>query len=69
MSTLICPHCRLEVTTVPGGIEVEHCPRCLARSGGALSVYLSAKREPTRRRHLIAERLLRRHRSGQWART
>jgi hypothetical protein len=70
MRNLVCPHCGLEVKTAPGGEEVENCPRCLARSGGALSVYLSnAEREQSRRRGVIAGRLLRLQRGDQWART
>jgi protein-arginine kinase activator protein McsA len=39
---LTCPHCGL---TLDGGLESanQSCPRCLARSSGALSVTMSAE--------------------------
>ena len=67
---LSCPHCGLTKTAADDERDLGHCPRCLARSGGALSVYLS---EPGRGRtgatRTIAERLLRLGRGGQWVRS
>ncbi|HEY0517507.1 MAG TPA: hypothetical protein VGD00_10330 [Solirubrobacteraceae bacterium] len=68
---LSCPHCGLVRAAAPGENEVQLCPRCLARSGGALSVFLAAP-TPQRGRsaRLVAGRLLRLGRGvGQWART
>ncbi len=67
---LTCPHCGL-VKAVPAGESgVQHCPRCLADSGGALSVFLTDA-QPRRQSspRLIAERLMRLGRGRQWART
>jgi Zn-finger nucleic acid-binding protein len=44
-ATLTCPHCGLIKAARVSGTDVEYCPRCLARSGGALAVYLSTSRQ------------------------
>jgi hypothetical protein len=41
MTELSCPRCRLTVQAGRRG-EIEHCPRCLARTGGTTSVSLVA---------------------------
>jgi tRNA(Ile2) C34 agmatinyltransferase TiaS len=46
MSTLRCPRCGLGQAK-SAGEAVEHCPRCLARTAGALSIRLEPrKRQP-----------------------
>ncbi|MHB8532437.1 MAG: hypothetical protein ACYDC2_06925 [Solirubrobacteraceae bacterium] len=67
--TLVCPHCGLTKTVPASEPEDQHCPRCLARSGGALSVFLG-EAKPARRSspRLIAQRLLRLGRTREWAR-
>jgi uncharacterized paraquat-inducible protein A len=41
MTTMSCPSCGLTVTYKRGeDAEAEHCPRCLARSSGAMSIRL-----------------------------
>jgi Zn-finger nucleic acid-binding protein len=67
---LRCPHCGLELACEEIEAEIEDCPRCLARSSGALSVELlqTAPAEPARRRaglrsrRTAADKALRRYR-------
>lgn len=40
MTRLTCPRCALNVRSADRLGEIEHCPRCLARSGGTESVTL-----------------------------
>jgi hypothetical protein len=45
MTDLNCPLCGLKVpvTADDGGASLEECPRCLAHSGGAVSVKLTER--------------------------
>jgi hypothetical protein len=43
---LSCPRCGLTTRTSDLEADQEACPRCLARTSGALSVYMRAKRGP-----------------------
>lgn len=66
MPNLNCPRCGLTVATTSPEDAVEHCPRCLARTGGALSIALSpdiaaAGRQSPR----VIARLTRRSRSPE----
>jgi hypothetical protein len=46
MSYLYCPMCGLSVPRAPSSehAQLEECPRCLAHSGGAVSVKLAPRR-------------------------
>ena len=44
VSMLSCPECDLVIPVARGERETEVCPRCLAHSGGALSVSLTPTR-------------------------
>jgi hypothetical protein len=41
MPDLNCPRCGLTVAVTRHEDALEHCPRCLARTGGALSIALA----------------------------
>jgi hypothetical protein len=43
MSVLSCPRCGLTVPVSQHQNDVEHCPRCLARSRGTMSVSLDSE--------------------------
>jgi Zn-finger nucleic acid-binding protein len=63
---LMCPRCGLKVRASADG-QVEHCPRCLARTSGAMSIQLvrparTAPRSKTHPRDAIV-RLARRVRT------
>jgi hypothetical protein len=61
---LVCPRCGL-VETPRRSEPVEHCPRCLAQTAGALSIVLEPRKDPTRSRARDAiERLARRVRAA-----
>lgn len=47
-SRLACPRCGLVVGSARRHGEVEHCPRCIARSAGALSIRLEHCEAPAR---------------------
>jgi hypothetical protein len=54
MQKLRCPECGLAATVRTGrqGRSPEPCPRCLARSGGLVSVWLTRPVASTRQRSL-----------------
>jgi hypothetical protein len=53
MSVLSCPRCNLRVPIAKGeSAEGEVCPRCLARTSGALSVQLAPVRRTGPARHV-----------------
>jgi Zn-finger nucleic acid-binding protein len=51
MSMLSCPQCGLVIPVARGELETEVCPRCLGRSGGALSVSLTPMRSRDSEQH------------------
>jgi hypothetical protein len=40
VAIMSCPECGLTLSVARGRGDVEHCPRCLARTRGAVSVAL-----------------------------
>jgi hypothetical protein len=66
MSDLSCPRCGLTVAVKRPDDAVEHCPRCLARSRGTLSITLSPLSSDDRGRSPgVIARLTRRGRAGE----
>jgi hypothetical protein len=66
MPDLSCPRCELTVAVTGPDDAIEHCPRCLAQTRGALSITLSplVSADGGRSPGAIA-RLSRRGRSGE----
>jgi hypothetical protein len=66
MPELSCPRCGLSVAVTRPEDAIEHCPRCLARTRGALSITLSPLGSEDRARSAgVIGRLTRRRRSGE----
>ena len=66
MPDLSCPRCGLTVAVTRPEDAIEHCPRCLARTQGALSIALTSLGYADRGRSPDAiARLSRRGRSGE----